>query len=414
VIADVNVARPVERAERLDVLDVIRGVAVFGILLMNIVPLSGSMMFNLGDAASLPGARFDHASAVFLEVTAHAKFYSLFSLLFGVGFAIFLDRASARGADPTRLFRRRLTGLLIIGLAHTIFIWFGDILNVYAVLGFLLLPFRRAANRTLLIWGTAAVASPMAIYALAWMAAAAAGIRVEAPAGDPGALPPFLVGAIRAFGAGSYLDVLRGNLVFSAAGWVRRIVTMFLPRMFGMFLFGVWAHRVGIFREPSRHRALLTRVCVWSLAIGLPASVAGAAVGDPGMQLIPDLRGFMWTALLCAGSTGLCVFYASGLVLLFERPQWRQPLMVLAPVGAAALSNYLFQSVLAIAIFYGIGLGWYGHVSTIVALAIAVGMFAVQIVLSHAWLARASYGPVEWLWRQFTYGRRMPLWRQGG
>jgi uncharacterized protein len=412
-IGEVQSAQPVDRAERLEVLDVIRGVAVFGILLMNIVPFSGALMFNLGDAASLPGARFDRASEYFLELVAHAKFYSLFSLLFGVGFAIFLDRASTRGADPARLFRRRLTGLLIIGLVHTIFIWFGDILNVYAVLGFLLLPFRRAATRTLLFWAAAVCASPIVLYGLAWLAALAAGVRPEAPGGEAGPLPPFLVEAIRAFSGGSYLDVLRGNLVFTAAGWFRRIITMFLPRMFGMFLFGVWAHRVGIFRDPSRHGGLLKRVCLWSLVIGLPASAAGASMGDPGVQLIPDLRGFGWTVLLCLGSTGLCFFYASGLVLLFAQRRWRQPLMVLAPVGATALSNYLLQSVLAIAIFYGIGFGWYGHVSTIVALLVAAGIFALQIVLSHAWLARASYGPVEWLWRQFTYGRRMPLWRQG-
>jgi uncharacterized protein len=401
----------VNRAERLDVLDVIRGFAVFGILLMNIVPFSGAMMFNLGDASSLPGARFDRAGEFFLELFAHAKFYSLFSLLFGVGFAIFLDRASAPGADPARLFRRRLTGLLIIGVIHTVFIWFGDILNVYAILGFLLLPFRRSSNRTLLVWATAACVAPIAIYGLALIVAIAAGVRPEAAAAEPAALPPFLADAVRAFAGGSYPDVLRGNLVFTAAGWMRRIITMFLPRMFAMFLFGVWAHRAGIFREPARHDALLKRVCAWSLAIGLPASAAGAWMGDPGVQLIPDGRGFVWTVLLCAGSTGLCFFYAAGLTLLFQQPSWRRRLMVLAPVGATALSNYLFQSVLAIAIFYGLGLGWFSHVSVVVALLIACGMFAVEILVSHIWTARAAYGPAEWVWRQFTYGRRLPLWR---
>ena len=409
---ETQTAQPVGRAERMDVLDVIRGFAVFGILLMNIVPFSGALMFNLGDAASLPGARFDRAGEFFLEFFAHAKFYSLFSLLFGVGFAMFLERASARGADPARLFRRRLTGLLIIGLVHSIFVWYGDILSVYALLGFLLLPFRRSSNRTLLVWGFVACAAPILIYGVALLAAIAAGVNAEPAAGE--GLPPFLVNAIHAFGSGTYLDVVRGNLVFTGAGWVRRIVTLFILRMFGMFLLGVWAHRVGLFREPARHRALLGRVCLWSFVLGAPASALGAWMGDPGVQFIPDVRGFVGTILLCVGSTGLCFFYASGLTLLFQKPTWRARLLVLAPVGSMALSNYLLQSLLAIPIFYGLGFGLFNHVSVVVALAIACVIFAAQVVISKVWASRAAYGPAEWLWRQFTYQRRFPLWRHAG
>src|SRR5262245_45479646 len=112
-VLDAKTVAPVAPRERVVALDVMRGFAVFGILLMNIVPLSGAWMFNLGDPTTLPGAWLDPAAQFFLELFVHAKFYSLFSLLFGVGFAIFLDRAAARGGDASRLFRRRLTGLLI-------------------------------------------------------------------------------------------------------------------------------------------------------------------------------------------------------------------------------------------------------------------------------------------------------------
>jgi len=405
-------AAPVSGPDRIDVLDVIRGVAVFGILLMNIVPLSGALMFNLeGDPSALPGARFDRSAEFLLEFVAHAKFYSLFSLLFGVGFAMFLERADARGAGGVRLFRRRLTGLLLIGLIHTTFIWFGDILNVYALLGFFLIPFRRASHRTLLIAGTALCASPIVIYGAALLVRLALGGSAATPPAAEGGLPPFLVDAIRAFGGGSYLDVVKGNVIFTLAGWIRRIVTMFLPRMLGMFLFGVWAHRVGVFRDADRHHGLLTRVCVWSLVFGAPASALGAWMGDQGVQFVPDLRGFLWTILMCVGSAGLCFFYASALTLLYQRPPWRTRLRVLAPVGSTALSNYLLQSVFAIVIFYGIGFDLYGRVSLVIAVVIGCAIYAVQIVLSTFWVRRAAYGPVEWLWRQFTYGRRFPLWR---
>ena len=405
-------AAPVSRTERIDVLDVIRGVAVFGILLMNIVPLSGALMFNLdGNAAALPGARFDRALEFLLEFVAHAKFYSLFSLLFGVGFAIFLERAERRGPGAVRLFRRRLIGLLIIGVIHTTLIWFGDILNVYALLGFFLIPFRRASTRTLLIAGAALCLSPIVIYGLALLIRVATGGGTSAPPAGGEGLPPFLVEAIRAFGSGSYLDVVKGNVIFTLAGWLRRIVTMFLPRMLGMFLFGLWAHRVGLFRSPERHRALLVRVCAWSFALGAPASAFDAWMGDPGVQLVPDARGFVWTILMSMGSTGLCFFYASGVTLLFQQPIWRPRLLVLAPVGSTALSNYLLQSVFGIAIFYGLGLGLYSRVSLATALAIACGIYAVEILLSTLWVRRAAYGPAEWVWRQFTYRRRFPIWR---
>jgi uncharacterized protein len=254
-------------------------------------------------------------------------------------------------------------------------------------------------------------AAPIGIYALALLVRVAAGGGVDSPQGDGAALPPVLVAAIRAFAGGSYVDVLEGNLIFTAAGWLRRIITLFVVRMFAMFLLGVWAHRAGIFREPERHRGLLRRVCLWAFVLGAPASAVAAWLGDPGVQIVPDLRGLVSTILLSVGSTGLCLFYASGLTLLFQRPRWRERLLVLTPVGSSALSNYLLQSVMAIAIFYGIGFGWYNRVSLIVAVLIACAMFAVQIVASRLWMARAYYGPAEWLWRQFTYRQRYRLWK---
>jgi uncharacterized protein len=108
----------------------------------------------------------------------------------------------------------------------------------------------------------------------------------------------------------------------------------------------------------------------------------------------------------------LCIFYAAGLTLLFQKPAWRSRVLILAPVGSMALSNYLFHSVVAIPIFYGLGLGLFSRVSLIVAVAIALGIYATQTVLTRVWLQYAAYGPVEWIWRQFTYGRRFPLLRQ--
>jgi uncharacterized protein len=160
----VAVTAPVATAERLDVLDVLRGVAVFGILLVNIESFIGYGLLPAGRMGSTPGAMFDQAASLLVEIFVQGKFYCLFSFLFGVGFSVFIQRARAKGADAVRLFRRRLTGLLLIGLLHGIVMWYGDILASYAVIGFGLIPFLRRDDRAALRAGLLWLASPVAFY----------------------------------------------------------------------------------------------------------------------------------------------------------------------------------------------------------------------------------------------------------
>jgi uncharacterized protein len=255
-------------------------------------------------------------------------------------------------------------------------------------------------------------AAPIVIYALALGGRIALTGTVPADPAGGEALPPFLAEAVRAFAGGSYVEVVKGNVVFTIAGWVRRIVTLFVVRMFAMFLLGLWAERVGVFRDPGRHHLLVRRACVWGLVLGGPASALGAWIGDPGVEFIPTTTGMLWTILQSVGSTGLCLFYAAGLMLLCQHKQWLARLQPLAAVGSCALSNYLLQSVISIVIFYGIGFGLFSHVSIVVALLIAVAIYACQIVLTRVWVARAQYGPAEWLWRRFTYRQWATLWRE--
>jgi uncharacterized protein len=141
---------PVQGTERMDALDAVRGAAVLGILLANIVAMSGFSLLPPDHYRSIPLAEWHETTFFMMLFLIEGKFYSLFSLLFGVGFAVFVQRATARGADAARMFKRRLTGLLIIGLIHTFLIWMGDILAVYAVTGFALVPFLRRDDRTVL------------------------------------------------------------------------------------------------------------------------------------------------------------------------------------------------------------------------------------------------------------------------
>lgn len=396
---------PVAGAERVDVLDVMRGIAVFGILLVNVDSFIG-YGFDVPGGAAAPGARFDEPAEFLVEFLVQGKFYCLFSFLFGVGFSVFIQRAAARGHDAVRLFKRRLVGLLLIGLAHAWLIWYGDILTNYAVIGFGLIPFLQRDDRAVLRAAIFWLASPVAFYGLLMGVA-----RLAAPPPSSGgdALPPILANAVTAFAHGSYVDVVKGNVIFTIANVVRRIVLMFYPRVFGMFLLGFWAGRANLFARLDEFAPLLRRVCSLGFTFGLPLALVGAALGDSGSPRPPTVMGLVEMAVETIATPGLALAYGAAICLLYR--SFASPMRVFAPVGRMALTSYLTHSVAGVIGFYGIGWGFYGRVSLPVALAGCVAAFALQIVISRWWLSIAAFGPAEWLWRQFTYRRRFPLMR---
>jgi uncharacterized protein len=400
------VSAPVTAGERVGVLDGIRGVAVLGILLINIDALSGYAFTPASAHTLFRNETADGITWFLLATLVEAKFYSLFSFLFGVGFAVFVQRAAARGADPARLFKRRLLGLLLIGLVHTFLIWFGDILVTYALLGFVLVPFLRRDDRAVLRWAGAMLVAPIALYAI--LLAAAGQPAQPATAGATDELPAFLATAAQSFAHGNYFQILAGNVVFTAANIVRRLLLMFFPRVVGMFLLGFYAGRNNLFSRLDEHRRLATNAFVAGLAIGLPLSLAGWALGEHAVGP-PSVLGLIETVIKSIGVPLQALGYAAGLWLLFARaPRLLAPL---APVGRMALSNYLMHSVAGVVIFYGIGFGLFGRLSLTAAVLGALAFFGLQIFLSRWWLERGQFGPAEWLWRIFTYRRVIPLFK---
>ena len=387
-------------------LDAIRGVAVLGILLINIDALSGYGLTPASAHTILRNETADEITWFLLATLVEAKFYSLFSFLFGVGFAVFVERASGRGADPARLFKRRLLGLLLIGLVHTLLIWFGDILVTYAVLGFVLVPFLRRDDRVVLRWAAGMLVAPIALYAMLF---AAAGQPAQTAAGGAtDELPAILATAVQSFSHGSYFQILAGNVVFTAANIVRRLLLMFFPRVIGMFLLGFYAGRNNLFSRLDEHRRLAANTLIAGLAVGLPLSLAAWALGDHAVGP-PTAPGLIETVIKSIGVPLQALGYAAGLWLLFARaPRLMEPLV---PVGRMALSNYLMHSVAGVVIFYGIGFGLFGRLSLTAAVLGALAFFVLQIFLSCWWLQRAQFGPAEWLWRIFTYRRRIPLFK---
>jgi uncharacterized protein len=400
---------PVTTDRRLHVLDVLRGFSLFGILQANVLVLSGLFFMSLAGAVN--PTPLDRAMSFAIEVLVHGKFYSLFSLLFGVGFYVFLSRAEAKGLAARPLFRRRLVILLGIGLLHATLLWSGDILTLYALVGFALLPFYGRASRTLLAWAAGLLAFPVVAYALMW------GLGMADPLAPP---PPVTEGGAPAAGGfdpiafmndgfrGGYLDVLAANAVSLVGRWVDLLITLRPPKVLGMFVLGLWIGQQGVARDLDAHAGLLRRVAAWGFGLGLPLNVAMAwLVADAAPYLPASAPGMLEVLAGAVGVPLLALGYAAGIALLMRSPSASRALMRFAPVGQMALTNYLLQTIVCMFVFYGIGFGLYGRVGEATAAGIAVLVFALQVPLSRWWLRRYRFGPAEWAWRRLTY--RAPL-----
>ena len=356
----------------------------------------------------MPTAPIDLPAALVILWLGYGKFYSLFSLLFGIGFALQLESAARDGDQQLRRFRRRLLVLLAIGLVHLTFIWEGDILALYALVGFALIPLRRLSQRGLIVMAAVMLLLPVVEQAL---------IVVSHGALDPGA--PLLAMGVRwqvAMGFGDNAEpypVLKyaglvDALRFQLSGfWFRYADLLTTGRPFkvlGLFLIGLWVGRSGMLRDPEPWVPLLRRVRLLGFAVGLPSALAQAV-----LEVRPDPSDSPWKLLgsvaYALGVAPLALAYASHLALLWRRPVWRDRLVWAIPAGRMALTNYLMQTVIAITLFYGIGLGLMGQAGPVTWPIIAGVVVLLQAAASWWWLGRFPFGPMEWLWRMATYGR---------
>lgn len=386
---------------RIPALDVLRGVAVGGILLANIFVFFGLMIMPADRMAALPTAGADAVAAYFERIFVEGKFYSIFSLLFGIGFGVQL----ARGGDAAvKRFRRRLKILLAIGAVHAFLIWSGDILMLYALLGFTMPWFARRSDRDLLRWAIGLLATPTLLYAIAlavWMLAGHTAWSVQA---EGVALPPDLLPMFERIGTGAPRDAFVGNLLVLVGRWLDLFATVRFPKVLGMFVLGLWTVRSGVALSPPDHRPLIRRWALRGWMVGLPACAAAALIfGRWAAYLPPSPAGLAGVVMQAVGFPMLGLGYAGTIALLvIDR---RRIVNVFAPMGRMALTNYLMQSVIGVtlATAYGFGLWW--QVGASRALAIAVAIIAFQIPFSALWLRRFRYGPVEWVWRRLTYGR---------
>jgi uncharacterized protein len=413
-------ARPVGDTERLPLLDALRGFALLGVFISNTYMwFSGRFLMTRAQIEAFM-AQASLLDTVVMRATGFlvfGKFITLFAFLFGLGFAVQMGRAEQRGASIVPLYARRMGVLLGIGLTHLFLLWFGDILTAYAVLGFGLLLFRGRTNKTVLIWSVALILlAPlftMAIPRLQELFASTEAAEAMAKAArEKNEALKLMV--LTAFRDGNYLDVVRANALFYK-DFIEGVLFS-LPAILGRFLLGVLAGRSRIFHEPSQHLPFFRKMLLWGLVAGVIGNGTNTVLGVLFLKKVLNPDTMPWLPIAMSpvrqfAEVGLAAFYVAAITLLFQRATWQRLISVLAPVGRMALSNYLTQTVLSLFLWYGMGLGLLTTMGPKALIALPVGIFGVQIGLSHLWLARFRFGPAEWVWRSLTYGKPQPMRR---
>jgi uncharacterized protein len=399
--------KPVGSSERHIILDVLRGIALSGICLANYSEFSLYTFQTKEVVESMPTADTDRIIKFLQYVFIDGKFYTLFSLLFGIGFSIIISNAVKKGSNGMKIFYRRMTALLFIGLFHLIFLWAGDILILYAAVGLLLPLFRNVSDKKLILFSVLFLLSPIIIdgfiVCFNWNLSAPvikatqyfhnkAGITDEN-------FPVWLVEGK------TYTEILKFNL---AGAFIRMQEFIDGNRVFkvlGLFLLGLYIGRNKIYGNLNEKKRLLKQVMFYGFIIGFPTSVLYAWESTNGRPLGLTGHSFIYAISVVP----LSLAYISSICLWYLRNKESKLFTVLAAPGRMALTNYIGQSVSGIIIFYGIGLGLGAATGLVHVELIAAGVFLLQILFSCLWLRNFRFGPLEWCWRMLTYGKKLKL-----
>ena len=407
---------PVQQTERVQIVDILRGFALFGILFVNMTIFSRPFQ-SLLMAADPAAPWYDRAGEWLIHFLGESKFYSLFSLLFGLGLTLLMERIETRGGKFVPLYMRRLLVLLVIGVVHAFLIWVGDILIVYAVIGFLLILFRKAKPRTLMTWAIILLTIPFLFTAGSTALVELARSIPEGAAQIDQTFAQVEAGYVadikraeRVYPGGTFAEITTQRAYdYTSMGFISFFALGF--NVLAMFLIGVWFGKRQIFQNLETNHPFFRKLLTWGLIIGLPANALYATLIMPISRFQTSWSALLASFALTIGAPLLSLAYVSALALLAGTPTWGKRLSMLAPVGQMALTNYLTQSIVCTLIFYGYGLGLFGQMGMAAGIGLTIVIYLLQIPISHWWMKRFQYGPAEWLWRSLTYLKPQPMRR---
>ena len=389
-----TMAAPIASSERIEELDVLRGFALFGVFTVHFVstlyyiyPVDDAVMSLWADN------KIQYALVFFCDVLFLDKSITLFSVLFGIGFWIQMERFAARGDGAERLYLRRLAILFVFGLINKFFLFPGDILTDYALLGFVLFSIRKLPARTMLIVGLALV---FIISQLAYG-------FLEVPWFDKEESDLFMKEAL--------LSNTYGMWVAKTAQWhfSEYVISLgFIPLslfVLGRFLIGAWVARHRLIEKAREQRSLLKKIAAVTIPIGLICEGLTMALWDE-LLVLPALFDYLFHII---GVPFLALGYACVLILLCGSSRWDWLTGIFAPVGRMALTAYIGHGLLFLIFAQPFGIYLRPAIDPATSWLVTISVYLGISLFCRKWLQHFQFGPLEWLWRSLTYGQRQPL-----
>jgi uncharacterized protein len=405
---------PLKNNERIVLIDALRGFALFGILMVNMLymyePMSQIML------GAKPDATTKHIVAEsFIKFFFEGKFYVIFSMLFGFGFFIFLNKGIDNTNSTLPIFKWRLFFLLLFAIAHISLLWAGDVLLYYALFGFILILFRKVSDKKLIKWAVVLALVPTVLMLLLTLAVSLFSLIPEAKAeidaqfqGNIVEMNELVKRATNIYSNGSfneivsvrieeYLTLLSGSVLF------------FCPVILAMFLVGFLVARRGIITNYMNNLQLFRKIFWWGLAIGVIASILYTVSFQYAVASVLDGWSLLASSMHTFGGISLGLCYVSGIVILFINGKARLLNDYFAPIGRMALTNYLLQSIICAVLFHSYGFGLYGKIEVWQGIVLTIIIFVLQVIFSRWWLNHFLFGPFEWIWRSLTYFKLQPM-----
>lgn len=393
---------PVGESQRIESLDILRGIAIFGILLVNMKSFSGPDSPIRALSYEYFNQSYNIWTNVLLEFFVQGNFITMFSFLFGFGMILMSERAKENNRSFLPVFLRRQFVLLLFGAVHVLFFWYGDILVTYALVGVIMLLFYRLPRKALLVTGLIMItAYSLFMSALTydyWTSGAALSYQESLNAQHEKEIQK----SNQIYSEGTYSEIMQERI----REWtdLNQYFLFFLFGILPMFLFGAYAAKKRRFENNALWK-------LWGLTLVLgPGSKIFAVLFFP-------YKGEDWrydTAMSWGyefGGAMMSIFYICSIVLLYRSGMFKRLLNMFRITGRMAFTNYLTQSVISTLIFYSYGLGLYGKYGPLTGVMIAVIIFGLQVLFSTWWLRNYKMGPLEWIWRTLTYGKRQKLKR---
>jgi uncharacterized protein len=395
--------------ERIQTLDIIRGFTIFGILIANMLyGYSGYLMLSPDQMAAYTTIHLDKILIFLKTVLVDGKFYSIYSLLFGIGFGLQIMRAREKNSvNFFQRYRRRIFLLLLFGTIHALF-WSGDILILYALLGFILILFHDRSNRFILSLSLICFSMPIFVDLVRYFiyVQSAHSIDIFAAISTKGSYSYLITN----YDGASFINTFMTNLYAIKWRWFDIIITSRIFKVFGLFLLGLYIAKSRFIEQIDREIPLIKRILWITLLFGISANLILASIPLYFSMSTPNLVWLVKSIAYAIGSPTLALAYVAMITLIVHF--YRNKIFkFLSAAGQMALSNYLLQTAIGLLIFRGYGLDLFGKMCATQIILLSLFIFVGQVLFSYIWLKYFNFGPFEWLWRCLTYGKRFPLLR---